>query len=380
MKHLFLVRNIIIGSIIFLYSCSSKQPEAVAAAPEAFPVIQISEASATTYTEYPAAIEGIADVEIRPQVSGYLDKIFVAEGSLVKAGQPLFKINDRVYQEQLNSASATLHASESAIINAQLEIDKLTPLVQNKVVAEIQLKMAQAAYKIAVANSEQSKAAVESAKINIGYTTVKAPVNGYIGRLFKKQGTLVSGTDASPLTTLSDVHEVHVYFSLSETDFISFKTNYPGKTIADKIKNLPPVSLILADNSINPQKGKIDIVDGQFDRTTGAITVRASFSNPEGLLRSGNTGKIRLGLQHANSLIVPQAATVEVQDKIYVYKVSDSNKVTRQPISVTGKSGTDYLVNDGVKSGDRIVFKGLDHLQEGNLITPEKTNLATINK
>ena len=380
MKHLFSLKNITLGTILFLYSCSSKQPVAVAPAPESFPVIQVSTSSATTYTEYPAAIEGVADVEIRPQVSGYLDKIFVAEGALVKAGQPLFKINDRVYQEQLNSATASLSASESAIINAQLEIDKIKPLVDNKVVAEVQLKTAEAAYKIAVANAQQAKAAVASAKINIGYTIVKAPVNGYIGRLFKKQGTLVSATDQSPLTTLSDVHEVHVYFSLSETDFISFKSNYKGNTIADKIKNLPPVSLVLADNSINPQQGKIDIVDGQFDRTTGAITVRASFSNPQGLLRSGNTGKIRLGLQHANALIIPQAATVEVQDKIYVYEVSDSNKISKKPISVIGKSGTDYLVNDGIKTGDIIVSKGLDHLQDGNIITPEKSNLAVLNK
>ena len=371
-------RNSLLGAILLLAGCATKQPDTAAPAPETLPVIQVAAATTTTFSEYPASIEGTADVEIRPQVEGYLDQVLVNEGAYVTAGQALFKINDRPYREQLNSTSASLNAYQASIVNAQLEIDKLTPLVQNKVVADIQLKMAQAAYKVAAANAEQAKAAVASAKINLGYTIVKAPVSGYIGRLFKKQGSLVSRTDPAPLTTLSDVHEVHVYFSLGETDFISFKDVYKGNTITDKIKNLPPVSLVLADNSLHPQQGKIDVVDGQFDRTTGAITVRASFPNPQGLLRSGNTGKIRLGLQHANALLIPQSATMEMQDKIFVYVVSDSNKVSRQSISVVGKSGTDYLVKDGIKPGDRIVFSGMDHLQEGSAITPEKTNLATV--
>ncbi|MEO5892963.1 MAG: efflux RND transporter periplasmic adaptor subunit [Ferruginibacter sp.] len=378
MTNLRSLKNSLLGFIILLAGCSTKQPDAAAPAPETLPVIEISAASATTFSEYPASVEGTTDVEIRPQVEGYLDQVLVNEGAYVTAGQPLFRINDRPYREQLNNTSASLNAFQAAIINAQLEIDKLTPLVQNKVVADIQLKMAQAAYKVAVANAEQAKATVASAKINLGYTLVKAPVSGYIGRLFKKQGSLVSRTDPAPLTTLSDVHEVHVYFALGETDFISFKDLYKGNTINDKIKNLPPVALILADNSIHPQQGKIDIVDGQFDRTTGSITVRATFPNPQGLLRSGNTGKIRLGLQHANALLVPQSSTMEMQDKIFVYVVSDSNKVSRQSISIVGKTGTDYLVKDGVKPGDRIVYKGMDHLQEGSAITPEKANLAAL--
>lgn len=374
MKQLLSIKTLYASLILVLLGCSAKTPDAStsAAPPESFPVVQISSASTTTYSEYPASIEGTTDVEIRPQVEGFLDQVLVNEGAFVTAGQPLFKINDRLYREQLNSATSSLNAAQAAIANAQLEIDKLTPLVQNKVVADIQLKMAQTAYKVAVANAQQAKAQVAAANINLGYTTVKAPVSGYIGRLLKKQGSLVSRSEPSPLTTLSDVHEVHVYFSLGETDFIGFKENYKGTSIEEKIKHLPPVSLVLADNSIHPQQGKIELVDGQFDRTTGAITVRASFPNPQGLLRSGNTGKIRLALEHANAILVPQAATVEVQDKIYVYKVGDSNKVARNPITIIGKTGTDYLVSDGVKVNDKIVQNGLDHLQDGMVITPLK--------
>jgi membrane fusion protein (multidrug efflux system) len=326
----------------------------------------------TTYQEYPASIEGAVNVEIRPQVSGALDKVFVDEGALVSAGQPLFKINDLPYRAQLNNALASQHASEAAVANAQLEIDKLTPLVQNKVVSEYQLKTAKAAYDVAKANVEQAKANVSTAQINLGYTLIKAPVSGYIGLLNKKQGSLVAPADVAALTQLSDVHDVHIYFSLSEKDFVNFKEQYPGGTLKDKLKGLPGVSLLLADNTAYSKQGKVDMIDGQFDKTTGAITLRATFANPQGLLRSGNTGKIRLSLQHKDALIVPQSATVDMQDKVFVFTVGDSSKVKKQAITIIGKNGDNYLVKDGLKAGDQIVLSGIDKLQEGEKIVPQK--------
>ena len=355
---------------IILASCAPDAKAPIAAAP-ALPVINIESNSVLTDSEYPAALQGTIDIEIRPQVNGNLEKVFVDEGAYVTKGQSLFKINEQPYREQLNNALASFHASEAALINAQLEIDKLTPLVQNKVVSDYQLKTAKASYRIASANLEQTKAMVGTAKINLGYTLITAPVSGYIGRLPKKQGSLIGISDIEPLTKLSDVHEVYAYFSLGEADFINFKAQYSGNTIDDKIRKLPPVSLILADNSAYPQTGKIDMVDGQFDKNTGAITIRATFPNAKGLLRSGNTGKIRLSLPHNDAILVPQQSTVEVQDKIFVFAVSKDNKITKQPIIVSGKSGNDYLVQSGIKSGDRIVSKGFENLQEGTVIAPE---------
>ena len=279
--------------VLTLIGCSDKSQAPMAVAIPQLPVQAIQVASAVTDAEYPAAIQGTVDVEIRPQVSGNLDEVFVDEGAYVTKGQTLFKINEQPYREQLNNALASLHAAEAALINAQLEIDKLTPLVQNKVVSDYQLKSAKASHRIANANLDQAKAIVSSAKINVGYTTITAPVSGYIGRLPKKQGSLVSSADIEPLTKLSDVHEVYAYFSLGETDFINFKALYSGNTFDDKIKKLPPVTLILADNNAYAETGKIDMVDGQFDKNTGAITLRATFPNSKGLLRSGNTGKVR---------------------------------------------------------------------------------------
>lgn len=354
-----------------LASCSS-QSQTTPAAPPALPVATISATTDTTYQEYPAAIEGVVNVEVRPQVSGSLDKVFVDEGAYVNAGQPLFKINEQPFRSALNSALGNQHAAEAALANARLEIEKFTPLVQNKVIAEYQLNAAKAAYDIAKANIEQAKANVATARINLGYTLIKAPVSGYIGRLLKKQGSLVSPTDVQELTQLSDVHDVHVYFSLSEKDFVAFKEQYPGGTLKEKIQHLPLVTLLLSDNSAYAKQGKIDMIDGQFDKTTAAITIRASFSNPEGLLRAGNTGKVRLGLQHKDALAVPESATIEMQDKVFVFAVADSNKVVKRPITIIGKSGNNYLVKDGVKAGDRIVLTGVDHLQEGSVINPQQ--------
>ncbi len=370
------MKNVIITSFILalvLSSCADKNQAPTAPPPPVLPVLAVTSANTVTDSEYPASIQGTVDVEIRPQVSGNLERVYVDEGAYVSKGQTLFKINERPFREQLNNALASLHAAEAALINANLEVDKLTPLVQNKVVSDYQLKTAKATQKIAHANIEQAKAMVGSAKINLGYTNVTAPVSGYIGRLPKKQGSLVSATDVEPLTTLSDVHEVFAYFSLGETDFIHFKEQYAGSSLGDKIKKLPPVTLILADNTAYPKTGKIDMVDGQFDKTTGAITIRATFPNANGTLRSGNTGRIRLGLNHDDAILVPQAATVEMQDKVFVFTVGKDNKVTKMPITVVGKSGTNYLIKDGVKSGDQIVLSGIDKLQDGQAIQPEKS-------
>ncbi|MFC1225526.1 efflux RND transporter periplasmic adaptor subunit [Pedobacter sp. BG31] len=358
---------------IILSSCKSAPDQSAAAPPPpALPVSAINASTETTYIEYPASIQGAVDIDVRPQVSGYLQSVLVNEGAYVTAGQTLFKINENPYREALNNAKASLHAAEAAMLNAQLEVDKLTPLVQNKVVSDIQLKTAKTAYKIAQANAEQARASVAAAKINLGYTNVKATVSGYIGRIPKKQGSLVSPTDQVALTQLSDIHEVHVYFSLGENDFNNFNANYPGKTPADRIKHLPAVELLLADNSAYPIKGKIDMIDGQFDKNTGAITLRASFPNASGTLRSGNTGKIRLGLQHDDAILVPQASTVEMQDKVFVFTVGDSSKVKKQAITIVGKAGENYLVKEGVKVGDQIVLSGVDKLQEGMVIQPQK--------
>jgi membrane fusion protein (multidrug efflux system) len=304
-------------------------------------------------------------------VSGYLDKIFVEEGAYVTAGQPLFKINDRPYSEQANNADANISAAKANMEKAAIEVNRLTPLVENKVISDVQLKAAQAAYDAAKAQVTQAQAAGSNAGINLGYTLLKAPVSGYIGRIPFKVGALVGKGEAQPLTILSDVKEVYAYFGMSESDFLKFTSKFPGKTISEKIKGLPPVELQLADKSIYAAKGKIELMSGQFDRGIGAITFRATFPNGEGLLRSGITGKVRIPEASASVLPVPQTSTYEIQDRIFVYAVGDSNKVIGKQLHIVGKTTDYYLVDKGVKAGDKIVFAGMDRLQDGAVITPQ---------
>lgn len=357
--------------LVLLYSCSSKPAEQQAMPPAQLPVMSVVSAPATTYQEFSAALEGTVNVEIRPQVDGYLEKIYVDEGAYVKQGQPLFKINERVYAEQLNSAKSSLLAAQANMQKAQVELDRLKPLVDNKVVSEVQLKTAQAEYEAAKAAVAQARAVVGSAQINVGYTLISAPVNGYIGRIPFKVGALVGKGEAQPLTLLSDVKEVYAYFSMSEPDFIAFKNKFAGNTIEEKVKGVPPVELVMADNSLYDQKGKIETVEGQFDKTMGAITFRATFPNAGGILRSGNTGKIRIPQMFQSALIVPQEATFEIQDKVYVYTVADSNKVVSKLIRILGKSKDYYFVENGVQAGDKIVLSGIGNLRDGAVIVPK---------
>ena len=367
------------------YGCSSSAAEntGMGMPPPQLPVITITTSSATAYQEFPASLEGKVNVEIRPQVEGYLEKIYVDEGAYVKAGQLLFKIDPRVYDEQLNNAKSNLLAAQANMEKAKVEVDRLTPLVENNVISDVQLKTAKAAYDAAKASVEQSKAMVGNAQINVGYTYIKAPVSGYIGRIPYKLGSLVGKGEDQPLTVLSDVSEVYAYFSMSESDFIVFKNKYEGNTLEEKIKHVPPVELILADDSAYTQKGKIELVEGQFDKTVGAINFRASFPNPSRILRTGNTGKIRLPQMFKSVLIVPQDATFEIQDKTFVYAVGDSNKIVTKPITISGRTTNYYYVSNGLKAGEKIVLSSqstmlMGGLRDGMRITPQSVSTDSL--
>ncbi len=348
--------------------------------PQSLPVFAVHPANAATSDEFTASLEGTRNVEIRPQVDGYLDKIFQDEGAFVHKGQPLFQIDDKVYQSQLDNAKANLLAAKAAQENAQINVTKLTPLVSGGVVSDVQLKTAQASLDAAKANVAQAEAMVRNAEINVGYTTVTAPVDGYLSRIPYKTGSLVGHNDAQPLTVLSDVAQVYAYFSMSEKAFIGFKERYKGATVEDKIRQIPPVELVLADGSIYPQKGKVETVEGSFDKTIGAIPFRVTFPNPDGLLRSGNTGKVRIPGPESAVLIVPQEATFEMQDKVLVFTVGDSNKVATRPLAISGRSGNYYLVSGGLKAGDKVVFSGQDRLRDGAVIAPQEISLDSLLK
>jgi membrane fusion protein, multidrug efflux system len=346
--------------------------------PAVLPVVTITGRPFTTHRDYTASLEGSNDIDIRPQVSGYIEKIYIDEGAFVKKGQPLFKIYDQPFTEALNNANASLAVALANQANAEIDMNKLEPLVKNNVVSPIQLKSAQATYDANTAYVSQARAQVANAKINQGYCLIKAPVDGFIGRIHIKIGSLVGGSGFDPLTSISEVDAVRAYFSVSETAFLHFKTEYQGNTIEEKIHNLPPVELVLSDNSIYPLKGKVEVVAGQFTTGTGAIPFRASFPNPKGVLRSGSTGRVRITINLDDRLVIPQESTYELQDKIFVFVLGDSNKVVSTAVEVSGHSGNYYLVNHGLKAGDKIVYSGVDKLLDGAKIVPVPMSLDSL--
>lgn len=369
---------LILPAVLF-YGCQAVASKNNAPAPKpTIPVVAVETRSATTYRKYNTSLEGTKDVEIRPQVSGYLEKIYVDEGEHVHEGQPLFKIDDNLYRQQLNTAKAGLLAAKAQFEKAQINLAKLQPLVQHDVVSDVQLLEAQAAVNAAKATIAQAKAAVNSAQINLGYTLIEAPTEGYVGRLPFKQGSLVGRTTAKALTSLSSVDHIYAYFSMSEADFLAFKHQYQGKTIADKIKQMPKVELILADGNIYPQKGKVEAIMGQFDETMGTIGFRAVFVNENGLLRSGNTGKIRIPHLKQSKLVIPQKSTYKLQDKVFVFTVGKDHKVSGTPIRISAQIGHYYLVNKGIEPGDKIVFTGLNRLRDGAVIQPKIISLDSL--
>ena len=363
---------ILLSSILLLQNCTKAAEGAgtTAPAPE-LPVYTVITSNTSTFQEFPTALEGKNNVEIRSQVDGYLDKIFVEEGAFVRAGQPLFKIDSRSYGEQVNMASANLQAANANIQKMKVEVDRLTTLVAENVVSDVQLKTAKANYAVAVATAAQAKASLSGSRITNGFTTITAPVSGYLGRIPYKKGSLISKTDATPLAFVSDISEIYAYFSISEIDFIAFQKKYVGATLEEKMRNMPLVDLIIADNTTYPEKGKMKMIDGQFDTSTGAITVRATFPNPNGTLRSGNTGKVRMPQLLSNAVVIPQESTFEIQDKTYVYVLGKDKTVTSKPITISGKTDNYYFISEGLKKGDQIVFTGLGNLKDGAAIKPK---------
>lgn len=341
-------------------------------APE-LPFAVVQQQNVAIEKEYSASIEGIANVEIRPQVSGYLSKIYVDEGAYVKAGQPLFKIEDRVYQEQLRNAEAALITAKANLLTAKINLDRKKELVSSKVVTDIQIQEAQAAYNGAQGAVAQAESAIASARINVNFSTITAPVSGYIGRLAYRLGSLLSPSNTEAITLLSDIREVYVYFSMSENDFVDFQQRYAGSTMDGKLKNTPAVDLLMSNGSKYELQGRIDAVDGQFGKTTGSITMRAKFNNPKLLLRSGNTGRILLAQNYDNAILFPIASTMSIQDRIFAYTVDKESKVVQLPIQVSGKSGQNFIVTDGIKPGAKYIVSGFERLQAGDAVVEKKS-------
>ncbi|HIB8180142.1 efflux RND transporter periplasmic adaptor subunit [Elizabethkingia anophelis] len=357
-----------VAAAMFISSCGQSSPGSAAGelpAPET-DFVTLIQGTGDTQKEYPGNIEGIVNVDVKPQVTGYLQAVLVKEGQYVQKGQPLFRIIPDVYNEQVKNSDAGLKSALAAQATARLEVEKLRPLVDGKVVSDMQLKTAQANYNAATAQVEQAKAALGSSKINANFTLIKAPVSGYIGRIPNRTGTLVSPADTVALTTLSDISTVQVYFSISEANYLTYSKE--GVFSGDSGN----IQLILADGSVYNQKGKVEAGSGNIDKATGSITMKAIFPNPDKLLRSGGAGKIVIGRTVDNIVQLPITSVKDIQDKFFVFKLADSSKVAMVPIQIDGKTKDTYYIKSGVKAGDKIAINRIDMLQDGMKVQPKK--------
>lgn len=335
------------------------------------PVMVVDTTTALTIKDYIGTIEGKVNVEIRSQVEGALQEIYVDEGQYVNEGQALFKIDPSPYVEILKNEIATENIERAKLKNAQLEVDKLRPLIEHEVIAEVQLEAVMANYEVALASLARASAAVASAQINLDRTVIKAPVQGFIGMIPKRIGNLVTRGEKTPLTVLSDVSDVYVYFSMSESDYLYFTKN--AKKTNDTVRNtlgsiLPEATLFLADDTEYLQKGVVDAVSGQVNRSTGSISLRASFPNSSEVMRSGNTGTIRLKESKAGVILVPQESVIQIQDRYFVYTIDDDSQARMTAIHIDGVSEDNYIVSGGLKVGDPVILTGFHKIEEGMLI------------
>ena len=332
------------------------------------PVMTLKEEKAAKSFQYLGSIEGVENVGIRPQVDGILEEIYVDEGDYVKKGQPLFKINSQPYQEDLKNALADVKVEKAKLRKAKSEIDRIQPLIDNEVISEVRMETVQADYEVAQSSLDKAQAVAANMRINLEFTTIVAPVSGFMGRIPKSIGNLVKKTDEEPLTVLSNVEDVYVYFSMSESDYLYYE-RMKGDSTSKKMNT--EVKLVLSDGSEYERAGLIDANSGQIDKSTGSINLRAKFDNPDTLLRSGSTGKIIMEQIYPNAILVPQGATASIQDKKFVFKFQEDSTVVKQEIQIEGRTGKEYIVSGGsLSADDRIVVSGLDKLTNGVKVKP----------
>lgn len=350
---------------LLLFSCQEAEPKDEGLP---LPVMTLQEEQAAKSFQYLGSIEGVENVSIRPQVDGILEEIYADEGEYVEKGQPLFKINSQPYQEDLNNAVANVKVERAKLRKAQTEIDRIQPLIDNEVISEVRMETALADYEVAQSSLDRAQAAAANMKINLEFTTIRAPVSGFMGRIPKSIGNLVKKTDEQPLTVLSNVKDVYVYFSMSESDYLYYE-RMKGDSTSKKMNT--EVKLVLSDGSEYERHGMIDANSGQIDKSTGSINLRAKFDNPDTLLRSGSTGKIIMEQIYPNAILVPQGATSSIQDKKFVFEFQEDSTVVRKEIQIEGRTGKNYIVSGGILDpNDRIVVSGLDKLTNGTKVKP----------
>lgn len=341
-----------------------------------YKVMTVERQDRTLTQNYTAVINGRQSVEIRPQVSGTITEVCINEGATLHKGQTLFVIDQVPYKAALQTAVANVKSAEAAVATAQLTASSKEELFKEQVVSDFDRQTARNTLLEAEAALAQAKAELVNAENNLSYTVVKSPVNGVASMLPYREGALVNSSITTPLVTVSDDEEMYVYFSMTESQILSLVRQYGNLDKA--LEKMPEVELLLSDGLKYRHKGKIDAISGTVETGTGAIRLRATFPNPERMLRNGSTGTIVFPHVKERVLVIPQAATFEIQDKVYVYRVDDHGKAVSAQIKVFPvDDGKEYIVEEGLDSGDVILAEGAGLVQENTQVVSTNTNSIT---
>lgn len=363
-------RLILIALSTTLVACGAKQAANQQVVPE-YAVITVQTTPTVLNTSYPATIRGRQDVEIRPNVSGFITKLCVDEGALVRKGQVLFNIDPVQYESAVQVAKANLAVAKASVATAKLTVDNKRELAKKNIISQYDLEMAENTLASQEAAFAQAQAQLVNAEKNLSYTNVTSPSDGVVGTFPFRVGSLVSPTSATPLTTVSDISEIYVYFSMNEKLMLNLIRQGSGST-ANILNGLPEVELRLVDGTVYPEKGKISSLSGVIDQATGTASIRATFDNPGRILRSGGSGNIMIPVKNDSAIIIQQKATYEIQDKRFVFVVTDSSIVKSREIKVLPQdNGREFVITSGIKAGDRIVTEGVGtSVRDGMKITP----------
>lgn len=339
---------------------------------DTYPLLTVKPEDRQLSVKYSAVIEGKQDVEVRPQVSGTITRVLVEEGAHVRKGEVLFVIDQVPYQAALQTAVANVKSAEAAVATARLTSDSKEELFKEKVVSDFDRQTARNSLLEAEASLAQAKAAETNARNDLSYTVVRSPVNGVAGMSSYRVGALVNSPITTPLLTVSDDEEIYVYFSLTENQILSLVRQYGS--VEKALAGMPKVSLLLSDGTTYAHEGTVDAISGTIDTETGAISLRAVFPNPEGMLRNGSTATLVLPYTKNDVMVVPQEATFEIQDKVYVYKVNKEGKAESAQVTVFPlNNGQEYIVESGLQEGDVIVAEGAGLIQENTQILSAHT-------
>lgn len=358
----------LLGCIVLAASCTANSSEnKTEEQAKVVPVSNLVQMDTVIFKEYIADIQSQRNVELRSRLSGFLNRIYVDEGAYVRKGQVLFALNDEEYKANLAQAEASLNNAKAEVKKVELEIERTKKLVDKKIVSSTEADLLEVQLRAAISKVDEAEAILHQSRTKLSHTQIRAPFDGRIDRIQLKEGSLLN--EGALITTISDLDKVNVYFNISESEYL----NIASDSSFNRNNFKTDVRLLLANGDLYPYPGVAEIVESEFEASTGSISLRAKFDNPNGLLKHGASGRIGVPTNTGKLTFVHQKSVFEIQDKAYVYTV-EGNQVKMTPFRNGDRVGHYYIVEAGLDPQAKVVYEGVQSLRDGMTITPKEVN------